>query len=131
MSLHKPPSPYALPLIIQTLPVKRLSCRRRRRHGPAQRSDRVHSAEQESAEQGQYSAGASPDDFSFYDRIHLKDPSVQSHDSWLILVALALHALDVLAITIDLGLVAVNLLLLLVIGDFMTLQLIADQRAGA
>src|SRR5581483_4070281 len=43
----------------------------------------------------------------------------------------ALQALDVLAIAVDFGLVAVDLLLLLIVGDLVSLQLIADQSARA
>jgi hypothetical protein len=48
-----------------------------------------------------------------------------------ILAALALHALNFLAVTVGLGLVAIDLLLLLVVGILMTLQLVANQRARA
>jgi hypothetical protein len=44
---------------------------------------------------------------------------------------LPLQPLDILAGTVDFSLIAVNLLLLLVIGDFVTLQLIADQCSRA
>ena len=44
----------------------------------------------------------------------------------LVFTCLPLQALNVLAVTIGFGLVAVDLLLLLVIGILLTLQLIAD-----
>jgi len=44
----------------------------------------------------------------------------------LIFIALALDPLDLLAVTVNLGLVAIDLLLLLVVGDLMALQLVAD-----
>jgi hypothetical protein len=43
---------------------------------------------------------------------------------------LPLHPLDFLALAIELRLIAVNLLLLAVIGYLMTLQLVTDQGAG-
>ena len=44
---------------------------------------------------------------------------------------MALQTLDVLTVSLNLGLISVDLLLLLVAGDLMTLQLVADQRTGA
>jgi hypothetical protein len=44
---------------------------------------------------------------------------------------LALLPLDLLAVAIDVGLIAVDLLLLLVIGILLALHLIADQSACA
>src|SRR6266403_276556 len=49
----------------------------------------------------------------------------------LIFAALALLPLDLLAVAIDVGLIAVDLLLLLVIGILLALHLIADQSACA
>ena len=49
----------------------------------------------------------------------------------LVFTLLPLQPLDVLAVTIDFGLVAIDLLLLAVISVLLTLQLVADQRAGA
>jgi hypothetical protein len=49
----------------------------------------------------------------------------------LILIALTLQTLNALAIAIDFGLISLNLLLLLVIGDLVALQLVSHQRAGA
>ena len=48
-----------------------------------------------------------------------------------LVLLLALQPLYVLAIAVDLGLITVDLLLLLVIGIFLSLDLIADERAGA
>src|SRR5258708_20043177 len=47
----------------------------------------------------------------------------------LIFAALALQPLNILLVAVDLGLVAIDLLLLLVVGDLMPLQLIADQSS--
>jgi len=44
---------------------------------------------------------------------------------------LALHTLDLLALTLDFGLVAIDLLLLLIVGVLLALQLVADQGTGA
>ena len=44
----------------------------------------------------------------------------------LVFTGLPLESLDVLSAAIDLGLIAVDLLLLLIVGDLMTLQLIAN-----
>lgn len=49
----------------------------------------------------------------------------------LVFVALALQLLDGLALTVELGLVRLNLLLLLLVGDFMPLQLVAHQSTCA
>jgi hypothetical protein len=49
----------------------------------------------------------------------------------LVFIALPLHPLDFLALAIELRLIAVNLLLLAVIGYLMTLQLVTDQGACA
>lgn len=49
----------------------------------------------------------------------------------LVLIALTLQTLNALAIAIDFGLISLNLLLLLVIGDLVALQLVSHQRAGA
>ena len=49
----------------------------------------------------------------------------------ILVLLLALQPLEVLAIAVDLSLVAVDLLLLLVIGIFLSLDLIADERACA
>jgi len=51
--------------------------------------------------------------------------------SSLVLGALALQALNVLALAIKLSLIAVDLLLLLVVGVLLALQLVTDQRPGA
>lgn len=48
-----------------------------------------------------------------------------------ILAALALQPLNFLAVTVGLGLIAIDLLLLVVVGILMTLQLVANQRARA
>jgi hypothetical protein len=50
---------------------------------------------------------------------------------YLIFTALTLQPLNLLAVALGLGLVTIDLLLLLVIGVFMALQLVADQRTGA
>jgi hypothetical protein len=49
----------------------------------------------------------------------------------LIFSTLALQALNVLALAIKLGLIAVDLLLLLVVSVLVALQLVTDQGAGA
>jgi hypothetical protein len=49
----------------------------------------------------------------------------------LVFGALALQALNVLALAIEIGLIAVDLLLLLVVGVLMALQLVTDQCPGA
>jgi hypothetical protein len=49
----------------------------------------------------------------------------------LVFGALALQALNVLALAIELSLIAVDLLLLLVVGVLMALELVTDQRPGA
>ena len=48
---------------------------------------------------------------------------------YLIFTALTLQPLNLLAVAFSLVLVAIDLLLLLVVGDLMTLQLVAYQRA--
>lgn len=48
----------------------------------------------------------------------------------LVFALLAPYPLDLLAIAVYLILIALNLLLLTVVGVFVTLQLIADQRPG-
>ena len=45
---------------------------------------------------------------------------------YLILTALALQPLNLLAVAVDFSLIAIDLLLLPVIGDLMALQLVAD-----
>ena len=64
-----------------------------------------------------------------YERLDLGELAFKSRHS--VFSLLSLQPLDVLAGTVDLSLIAVNLLLLLVIGDFVTLQLIADQCSRA
>lgn len=49
----------------------------------------------------------------------------------LVFGALALQTLNVLALALELGLIAIDLLLLLVVGVLVALQLVADQCAGA
>lgn len=56
-------------------------------------------------------------------------PSVLSLQ--LVFIRLALHALYISLVTLDLGLIPVDLLLLLVIGVFVALQLVADQSTRA
>jgi hypothetical protein len=49
----------------------------------------------------------------------------------LVLISLAFEPLDSLPVPSDFSLISLNLLLLLVIGDLLTLQLVSHQRAGA
>jgi hypothetical protein len=49
----------------------------------------------------------------------------------LVFSFLALQSLNVLALAIELSLIAVDLLLLLVVGVLMALELVTDQRPGA
>jgi hypothetical protein len=50
---------------------------------------------------------------------------------YLVLISLAFHPLNSLPVSSDLSLISLNLLLLLIIGDLLTLQLVSHQRAGA
>src|SRR5687768_5827009 len=50
---------------------------------------------------------------------------------YLIFISLAFQSLNSLPVSGDFSLVSLNLLLLLVIGDLLTLQLVSHQRAGA
>jgi hypothetical protein len=50
---------------------------------------------------------------------------------WLILIPLTFKALDSLPVSSDFSLISLNLLLLLIIGDLLTLQLVSHQRTGA
>ena len=56
---------------------------------------------------------------------------LRTEGSRLILFLLRLQPFDVLAASVDLVLVTLNLLLLAVVGVFLSLQLVADQCAGA
>ncbi len=57
--------------------------------------------------------------------------AVPGTDGNLVLGALALQTLNVLALAIEFSLIAVDLLLLLVVGVLMALQLVTDQCPGA
>ena len=97
--------------------------------GSARRSDRVHSAKQESDQEHQHSAGTGPHEF--FGRIEfISDPPGRQNQK-LIFTALALQPLNILLVAVDLGLIAIDLLLLLVVGDLMTLQLVANQSSCA